>query len=150
MHYLPFMAAITLFPLVGRGDEGSGGGGGGWRGNTAVGGSAGESHGAVEGWGWGLGGWGHVYNEDALSAVLYCTLSLIGAQIRASHYNHLRTGQRGQHGGHGCRAFNVAVAKKMEAQLSGSCACSTTASGRPHRIARASVLHVRFSTRDML
>lgn len=36
-------------------------------------------------------GWVHVYNGDALSAALYCTLSPIGAQIRASHYNHLHT-----------------------------------------------------------
>lgn len=42
----------------------------------------------MEGWGW---GGGHVYNEDALSAALYCTLSLIGAQIRASHYHHLHS-----------------------------------------------------------
>lgn len=47
----------------------------------------------------------HVYSEDALSAALYCTLSPIGTQIRASHYNHLHTDhctvQRGGSGGGG-------------------------------------------------
>lgn len=87
MHYLPFMAAITLFPLVGRGDEGSGGGVGVCEGET----QPSEALLARVMAQWRDGGGGHVYNEDALSAALYCTLSLIGAQIRASHYNHLHT-----------------------------------------------------------
>lgn len=83
------MAAITLFPLVGRGDEGSGGGGGGCvcEGET----QPSEALLARVMAQWRDGGGSHVYNEDALSAALYCTLSLIGAQIRASHYNHLHT-----------------------------------------------------------
>lgn len=36
---------------------------------------------------------GGIENEEALSEVLYCTLSEIAAQIRASHRNHLHTDQ---------------------------------------------------------
>ena len=43
-----------------------------------------ESGGAVE---------GGIQNAGALSAVLYCALSVIGTQIRASHRNHLHTDQ---------------------------------------------------------
>lgn len=58
MHYLPFMAAITLPPLVGRGDEG--------RSVEVVGGIEGETQ-PAEGWWWELQhiseGWGGVRTQ---------------------------------------------------------------------------------------
>lgn len=38
-------------------------------------------------------GEGGTQNEEALSLMLYCTLSVIATQIRASHRNHLHTDQ---------------------------------------------------------
>lgn len=72
---------------------------------------AAESHGAVEGGGE-VSGWVHVYNGDALSAALYCTLSPIGAQIRASHYNHLHTDHCAVQRCHRCRPFYVTAVRK--------------------------------------
>lgn len=108
MHYLPFMAAITLFSWWGE-----------------------EMKAVLEGVGvgvkgkqpaetrllrvmaqWGEGGWVHVYNGDALSAALNCTLSPIGAQIRASHYNHLHTDHCTVRRCHHCRPFYVAAVRK--------------------------------------
>lgn len=88
MHYLPFMAAITLPPLVGRGDEG--------RSVEVVGGIEGETQ-PAEGWRWELQhiskGGGGCWNPEGLSVELYCSFSVIAAQIRASRCNHLHTDQ---------------------------------------------------------
>lgn len=82
MHYLPFMAAITLFPWWG--EE--------MKAGAAVGVKG--KHSLPDCWRW--VSWrsrGGVYNKDALSVALYCTLSVIATQIRASHRNHLHTDQ---------------------------------------------------------
>lgn len=94
MHYLPFMAAITLPPWWRKEmEEGA------WRrrGVVVVKGKhsqqkvGGESCGALVGCGvWGGGG-GSFQTIEALSTVLCCTLSMIATQIRASHHNHLHT-----------------------------------------------------------
>lgn len=74
---------------------------------------------------WRVGGWVHVYNGDALSAVLNCTLSQIGAQIRASHYNHLHTDHCTVQRCHHCRPFYVATVRKWR------CSCPAAVHAQP-------------------
>lgn len=70
---------------MGSGDEGRSGGGG-----------EGETHRlVVRGVAVVEDGAGAIQNEEALSLMLYCTLSVIATQIRASRGNHLHTDQCG-------------------------------------------------------
>lgn len=96
---------------MGRGDEGRVGG----VGVRVKGKHSRQRLGCWESWRSGgreVGGWVHVHNGDALSAALYCTLSPIGAQIRASHYNHLHTDHCTMQRCHHRRPFYVAAVRK--------------------------------------
>lgn len=109
-------------------------------------GSAAESRGAVEG---GRRVWEHVYNGGALSATLNCALSAIGAQIRASHYNHLHTDHCTVQRCHHCRPFYVAAVRKRRRS------CLAAVHVQPQRQKGHLQLHVllcytRFPTRKDL
>lgn len=101
------MAPITLFSWWGEEMKA----GLGWRGVGCRG--EGETQ-PAESWRSGgrwLGGWVHVYNGDALSAALNCTLSPIGTQIRASHYNHLHSDHCTVQRCHYCTPLYVAAVR---------------------------------------
>ena len=104
-----------------------------WWGEEMKGGVGGEGETQpAEGWRgeqWRSGG--GIQNEEALSMGLYCTLSVIATQIRASHRNHLHidqcTVQRNDAAVITADFCLSGCNKKMETQLLGSCACMITA-----------------------
>lgn len=126
MHYLPFMAAITLFSWWG--EEMKAGLGAGGRGEGETQPSEARLLRVMAQWRE-VGGWLSVYNGDALSAALNCTLSPIGAQIRASHYNHLHTDHCTVQRCHHCRPFYVAAVRKWRR----SCPAAVHAQPQHHK-----------------